>query len=86
MYIVKYSSGSWDDYFVNDVFITENLELAEKWVNKFNTKVEYWKEVIKQYDDEDGYLDEKYYSLPFSKYYWKIRGINNAFFEEIELR
>ena len=39
MYIVKYSSGSWDDYGVSDIFVTDNLEIAEKWVNKFNTKI-----------------------------------------------
>lgn len=86
MYIVKYSSGSWDDYGVTNVFVTEDLEKAEKWVNKFNARVEYWKEILKQYYDEDGYLDEKYWSTPFAKRYWKIRDTNEAFIEEIELR
>jgi hypothetical protein len=86
MYIVKYSSGSWDDYGVTNVFVTDNLEIAEKWVNKFNAKVEYWKEILKQYYDEDGFLDEKYYHSPVSRWFWNIKDINNAFFDEIELR
>lgn len=86
MYIVKYSSGSWDDYGVSDIFVTDNLEIAEKWVNKFNTKIEYWKEILKQYQDEFGYLDEKYYHSPVSRWYWNIKDINTAFFKEIEVR
>jgi len=86
MYVVKYSSGSWDDYGVTNVFVTEDLEKAEKWVNKFNARVEYWKEILKQYYDEDGYLDEKYYRSPVSRWFWNIKDINNAFFDEIELR
>jgi hypothetical protein len=86
MYIVKYESGSYDDYFVQDVFVTNNKELAEKWVNKFNSRITYWKEVIKQYNNEDGYLDRKYWAIPFVKRYRIIRDINEAFIEEIELR
>jgi hypothetical protein len=42
--------------------------------------------VIKQYNDEDGYLDRKYWAIPFVKRYRIIRDINEAFIEEIELR
>ena len=65
---------------------TEDIEKAEKWVNKFNARVEYWKEILKQYSDEDGFLDEKYYRSPVSRWFWKIKDINNGFFDEIELR
>jgi len=43
MYVVGYSAGQYEDYYERDLFVTESLELAQKYVAKFNAMSEKWK-------------------------------------------
>lgn len=44
MYIVKYSTGPYDDYSQNTVFVTNNSETASNYVLKFNKILNKWKQ------------------------------------------
>lgn len=87
MYIVNYSTGSYDDYSVVPVFVTEDFDLASKWVMKFNSRLKYWVDVLKPYVGEYGVLDEKYYDNVFLRNrYWDIKETNEAWFCDIKKR
>lgn len=85
IYLCKYSSGSYDDYGEWDVFATFDKDKAQKWVDKFNTKLEKWKEyMISQRDPDD--FGGDWPKFPLRRKYWKIIETNEAFIEEIEIR
>lgn len=80
LYLVKYDTGAFDDYFENNVFVSEDLELSTKWVNKFNDRVQYWKDILSKMDEEG---DE----TPFYyRRYYSIMDINRAWISKIEIR
>lgn len=83
IYLCKYSSGSYDDYGEWDVFATFDKDKAQKWVDKFNTKLEKWKEYMHSHRPD--YLEEWDY-FPVCDRYWQIVEMNEAFIEEIEIR
>ena len=84
LYLVNYSSQ--DEGFRVNVFATHDKNVADKWVNKFNVKLNYWKELLKEYQDEYKSLDEKYWNHAIGQIYYKVKNINYAFYETIELR
>lgn len=90
LYLVTYSTGSYDDYFEVKVFATANKDIATKWIDRFNSILNKWKEYYKQYENtntQPGYewIEDKYVDLYFDRWYMS-RKLNKAFFEEIELR
>jgi radical SAM superfamily enzyme YgiQ (UPF0313 family) len=86
IYIVKYSSGSHDDFFVKEIFVTFNEELAKKYVDKFNFLFGKWKSYFYEFEDhEEEWLKDEYINTMFERWY-KIRNINKCWFESIELR
>ena len=88
IYLCKYSSGSYEDYYQRTIFATKNLKTAENWVNKFNKKLEYWKEYYNQFTGNrwgianiaDEYLHTK------ADRYWQVMEIKEAFIKETNLR
>ena len=84
MLVVKYSSGSWDDYFVHDVFATTDEEKAKVYVEKFNRIIEkwhiYWSTIVNKDDD---WLDDDTYN--YNRYH-QIIDINRAWYDKIEIR
>lgn len=44
MYIVEYTTGSWDTYDKHVVFMTSNEETAIRYCKKFNAMRERWRE------------------------------------------
>lgn len=87
-YLCYYSVGQYDDYRVNNVFVTNNIKSAKIWIKKFNNIAKEWKLYYSQYEEDkhsftwikDEYV-EKYYDRWSS-----LRSINKANFEEIEFR
>lgn len=88
IYLCGYTGGDYDDYYRATVFATKSKSKATKWKQKFNRILKKWKKYYSQYEGnnynfpwiKDEYL-EQYYDR------WNsLRGINNAFVEEIELR
>ena len=88
MYIVKYSSGSWDDYGETNIFISSTKDKATKYVSKFNRILKKYKKYYSKFEEyEDGmiWIKDKYIKKYFTRWY-KIRNINKCWYEEIEVR
>lgn len=88
-YAVQYQGGEIDDYFNIIIFVTNSKDKAKKYVEKFNSSLEKWKEYYSQYEEERelGYrwIKDKYLYKYFDRWY-KINNINECYFKEIELR
>lgn len=88
MYIAKYSTGEWDNYYETTVFASTDKRLVTKWVTKFNR---IHKEYLKMYEpyltSEHGlpWIADEYIDKYADKWY-DLKRINKAFWEEIELR
>ena len=89
LYIARYSTGSHNDYTKIDVFVTEDKELVEKWVEKFDAKLAHWKEYFKQFGDElyaYSILDSAFYDKINDDTFYRVMECNGAFYSEIECR
>lgn len=86
-YICYYSSGEYDDYWINNIFVTKDLQKARLWVDKFNNILEKWKKYFEKFE-KDGWIEDKYVSGDFDIYdrWYTICEINKADFKEIEFR
>jgi hypothetical protein len=85
MYIVKYSGGEWGDYYQVNIFVTADKELAERYVEKFNSILKKWKDYFSQFKDEYGFSIKDEY-LEHSDRYYAITKINKCYYDEIEFR
>ena len=88
MYIVTYTSGSWDDFHRGNLFVTNDKELALAYVEKANTLLvkvkEYYHELNEKLDDDDDLTRGMYLKL-WVKYH-TLGEVNAVSFEEIEMR
>lgn len=87
MYIVEYYGGDYDDYYTQNVFVTCDKGIAEKYVEKFTKVLDKFKEFDRQRYPKgfDGIFDEK---EKYSNYYDhdQLRNIHFATIKEIEIR
>ena len=89
MYIVKYSTGEYEDYHEVCLFVTEKKINATKYVTKFNSILRRWKQYLSKYEHiEYGnykWIKEEYIEKWYSR--WSsIRQTNKCWYEEIEVR
>jgi hypothetical protein len=89
IYLVKYSGGSYDDYYNVIVFATTKKSKATKYCAKFNRILKKWKEYYSQYE-EDKYgwkwiYKEEYINQYFNRWY-KLKNINKCNYEKIPVR
>lgn len=84
-YLVSYSTGSYDDFRINNLFVTENEEYAKKYCEKFNRILNKWRpyflEVYNNYDWENDENNDSHYDK--SEVFIEI---NQCFYNEIEMR
>lgn len=88
IYLVKYCVGEWEDYWETTLFATDSLLVAERYVDKFNSLLNKWKEYYKQFEEFDGFgmcIKEEYVDQHFLRWS-QINKIENAFYEKIEVR
>jgi len=52
-YLCSYTRGSYDDYSVIDVFITDNILKARAWKKKFNKIINKWQLYYSQYEGNE---------------------------------
>jgi len=88
-YVVQYLGGEIDDYFKIIIFVTNSKDKAKKYVEKFNSSLEKWKDYYSQYEEERelGYrwIKDEYVSKYFNRWF-EINNIDECYFEEIDLR
>jgi len=83
MYLVYYSYGSFEDFGLCNIFITESEELADAYLAKFNTKLKKWRAyILSQKTSRDKNAKERIYN---DKYY-HILEINGCYIHEIDRR
>lgn len=91
IYLAEYSEGAYDDYHIIIVFASENKEHIEKWVDKFNSKIEYWQNYYAtKYGGREGFpkiIKEEYqYNEILWEKFNKIMYIGKAYIEEVNKR
>ena len=89
MYLVKYSKGSWDDYFEVPLFVTESEDIAKEYVDKFNTILKKWKSFFEDTKPDIISLSSEDYNAFYDKYpilyrYYDVTEINGAKYEQIK--
>lgn len=88
IYLCCYSTGEYDDYGVVIVFATTNKSKAKRWVSKFNKILKKWRGYYSQFEEDKtifNWIKDEYVEKYFDRWN-RIRKINNAFVEEVELR
>lgn len=88
IYLCCYSTGCYDDYRVIIVFATTNKSKASRWVSKFNKILKKWSYYYSQFEDDKSiinWIKDEYVDKYFDRWN-RIRGINNAYMEAVELR
>ena len=95
MFIIKYTSGSWDDFSKETLFITEDEDFAKKYCEKANSLVQKVKEFVeyldekldKRYDDD---VDEESPEMKTAVTLWckyhSLSDVNTVSYETIEKR
>lgn len=80
-YLICYGKGTYEDYRVHEKFITDDLELAVKWVDKYNrilkSFTEHYNAISDIYSEEDTdygrHLTDRYYQIDeYGKAFYKI--------------
>jgi hypothetical protein len=88
IYLVHYSGGYYDDYFVDTIFATPDKSVAEKYVKKFNDMLNKWREYYSQFEiDEEGtrWIAPEHVEKKFAR--WNsIEYIHECYFTQIEVR
>jgi len=88
MYLVQYSTGSYEDHFPQVIFVTDNKSKATKYVTKFNSMLKRWGKHYEQFEDErmgfkwikDEFVD-KYHSR------WRmLRNTNRCLWYQVDFR
>lgn len=93
LFVANYSKGEWDDYHEKQVFVSHDEQKVQDWVEKFNQKLERWKEYYSRFEEDENpecpecrkWIKEEFIEQHF--YRWiELRDTNGAFLTQIELR
>lgn len=87
IYIATYSSGMFDSYNY-EVFASHDKSKVAKWVKRFNSILKRLKQRNKQFEKKEFgmfCIKDEYATSHFLQWL-KVRDLNNAFIQEIELR
>ena len=87
-YLVRYSGGSYDDYYSAVIFVTDKKSTAKKYVTKFNRILKKWKDYYNKFEtDEFGmkWIADEHIEKHF--YRWnKLQNITKCYYEEVSFR
>lgn len=84
MYIVAYSNGSSEDWREYLVFVTQDKDKAEKYIESANNILEKWRSFYLEKSIEEQVMD--YEKLVFTERSCKLQDINSFYIMEIESR
>jgi hypothetical protein len=82
-WIVKYSTGSWDDFMHCNLFVTENEELAKAYVEKHNKMLAKWQKYWEQFENEDQWMEDQ--TKDWNRWN-KIVNRNVAYYDKIDVK
>ena len=83
MFIVKYSTGSYDDYMRHNIFVTESEEVAKAYVEKHNALLTKWQKYWEQFENEDHWMEDQ--TKDWNRWY-EIHNRNVAYYDKIDIR
>jgi hypothetical protein len=90
MFVIKRTGGSWDDFYTEDLFVTESEELAKNYCDKAN---EFNKRLKKRFVEIDSELEDiddtdvrRNLLLEWWSKYHTLSDVNAYSYEEIEVR
>lgn len=93
IYLVKYSGGSYDDYYNAIIFATKDKKTATKYVTKFNRILKKWKAYYSQFEDNRygwRWIKDEYVQDDSNDYIYQrwssLRRITNCYYEEVSVR
>lgn len=84
MYIVAYSDGSYEEWREYLVFVTQDKDKAEKYIERANNILEKWRSFYLQKSVEE--QEQDYEKLVFTERSCKLQDINCFYIMEIESR
>jgi len=84
MVLVSYSRGSYEDYREIHLFVTDDKEKAEKYIQKANAILEKWSLFYEEKSTDEANGDYEQYT--FTPRYVQLDEINGFFTKEIESR
>ena len=85
IYIAKYSKGRYEDKTEYIVFASTNKSKVTKWCTKFNKMLKKWSDYYEKYEDELGWIEKEHIEKHYKRWSW-LRELNNAYYEETEIR
>ena len=87
-YLVRYSGGSYDDYYSSVIFVTNKKSTATKYCKKFNNGLKKWKDYYKQFETKKygiTWVSDEHIKKRFEK--WEhLQNITKCYYEEVSLR
>jgi hypothetical protein len=87
IYIVGYSKGSYSDYQEINIFATSKKSTATKYVTRFNKILKQLEEDNKKFEKPNDFMNWiKDDCFQYYRRWSEVREINNAFWEELNLR
>ena len=84
IFLVMYSTGSWDDYTEINLFATYSEDYAKAYIEKFNTILNKWKQHWKKFDDDDQLWRQDGFKN-FDRFH-QITDMNTAWYYPIQIR
>lgn len=88
IYIIKYSTGSYDDYSENIIFATTKKSKATKYCMKFNRILKKWKKYYSQYEEDKygfNWIKEEFVNQYFNR--WNsLSKTNKCYYIELAVR
>lgn len=89
IYVVKYSKGSYDDYYEVTVFATTKKSTATKYVTKFNSILKRWKKYYGQYEElrygTVSWIKDEHIKKHFKRWS-KLNRFNKCYWESVKIR
>jgi hypothetical protein len=83
MWVVKYTTGTYDDFMRHNIFVTENEELAKAYVEKHNKVLTKWQKYWEQFENEDDWMEDP--TKDWNRWY-QIVNRNEAYYDKIDVR
>ncbi|MEY3501722.1 MAG: hypothetical protein RL308_3395 [Bacteroidota bacterium] len=87
-YLIKYSGGTYDDYYSAVIFVTDKKSTATKYCSKFNKALKKWKAYHKQFEIYKfgmNWIADEHVEKHFDR--WNsLEKVTKCYYEEVSFR